>query len=193
MCYGGKIVLKRKLITVFVLVAVLCLAVASAYAAPALKVFVDGREIVGDTPAQIIDGRTMVPVRFVSEALGANVSWDQAANSVIITSKPNPQQLNLMKLNGEPTTWPYWYENGVLYMEPRNLLELFRIYKPHPNYIFQYFKNSHTLILANKPYENVPYLKKGDFLVFSLKFLKDQKEINFDWDEQNSNLIIKPI
>jgi len=38
-----------------------------------------------EVPAQVIEGRTMVPVRFVSEALGANVSWDQAAKTVVVT------------------------------------------------------------------------------------------------------------
>lgn len=37
-----------------------------------------------DVPAQIINGRTLVPVRFVSETLGAKVSWDQATQTVSI-------------------------------------------------------------------------------------------------------------
>ncbi len=39
-----------------------------------------------EVPAQIINGSTMVPVRFVSEALGANVKWDAAAQTVVITT-----------------------------------------------------------------------------------------------------------
>lgn len=38
-----------------------------------------------DVPAQIIGGRTMVPIRGIFESLGATVAWDQAANAVIIT------------------------------------------------------------------------------------------------------------
>ncbi|MBQ6554231.1 MAG: hypothetical protein IJL89_03260 [Firmicutes bacterium] len=38
-----------------------------------------------DVPAQIIDGRTLVPVRAVSESLGCNVEWDNASKTVIIT------------------------------------------------------------------------------------------------------------
>lgn len=41
-----------------------------------LKLLVDGQEIEADVPPQIINGRTMVPVRWVAEALGAEVSWD---------------------------------------------------------------------------------------------------------------------
>ncbi|WP_309119422.1 copper amine oxidase N-terminal domain-containing protein [Paenibacillus sp.] len=41
-----------------------------------------------DTPAQIVNGRTVVPVRFVSEALGEEVTWDPKAQIVIITTSP---------------------------------------------------------------------------------------------------------
>jgi hypothetical protein len=35
-----------------------------------------------DVPPQIVDGRTLVPVRFVSESLGAGVSWDGPTRTV---------------------------------------------------------------------------------------------------------------
>ncbi|MGE5675553.1 MAG: copper amine oxidase N-terminal domain-containing protein [Mycobacterium leprae] len=39
-----------------------------------------------DVPPQIIGDRTMVPVRFISQALGATVNWDPGSRTVIITS-----------------------------------------------------------------------------------------------------------
>jgi len=41
---------------------------------------------VMDVPAKIINGRTMVPVRFLAETLGMEVRWDEASRTVIITS-----------------------------------------------------------------------------------------------------------
>lgn len=38
-----------------------------------------------EVPAQIINGKTMVPVRFVSEAMGAEVDWDGANRTVKVT------------------------------------------------------------------------------------------------------------
>lgn len=38
-----------------------------------------------DVPAKIINDRTMVPVRFISEALGADVTWDGETETVNIT------------------------------------------------------------------------------------------------------------
>ncbi|PWW29429.1 copper amine oxidase-like protein [Cytobacillus oceanisediminis] len=37
---------------------------------------VNGKTVKIDVPAQIINSRTMVPLRFVSESIGAKVSWD---------------------------------------------------------------------------------------------------------------------
>jgi len=38
-----------------------------------------------DVPPQIINGRTMVPVRFISEGLGAEVGWEDKTKTVTIT------------------------------------------------------------------------------------------------------------
>lgn len=48
------------------------------------KAFVNSAEVVLDVAPQIIDGRTLVPTRFIAEALGADVKWDADNNSVII-------------------------------------------------------------------------------------------------------------
>ncbi|MBW5445763.1 hypothetical protein GE107_06745 [Cohnella sp. CFH 77786] len=46
---------------------------------------VNGQTIELDTAAAKVDGRTMVPLRFVSEALDSKVTWDAGANAVQIT------------------------------------------------------------------------------------------------------------
>jgi archaellum component FlaF (FlaF/FlaG flagellin family) len=43
---------------------------------------------VGDTPAVLLGGRTMVPLRFVSERLGAEVAWDNSTSMAIVKTKP---------------------------------------------------------------------------------------------------------
>ncbi len=48
---------------------------------------VNGDIVTLDTPSQIVNGRTMVPVRFVSEALGEKVDWDADTKTVIIGDK----------------------------------------------------------------------------------------------------------
>ena len=57
--------------------------------------YVDGEAMELDVPAMIIDDRFMVPVRFVSETLGATVTWDKFAKSVLIKKgKPKPKPIS---------------------------------------------------------------------------------------------------
>lgn len=42
------------------------------------------RHITLDVPAKIVNGRTLVPIRFISEAFGEVVSWDDANSTVVI-------------------------------------------------------------------------------------------------------------
>lgn len=46
----------------------------------------NGAEVQLAVPGEIINGRTMVPLRFVSEALGAQVGWDGTSRTITITS-----------------------------------------------------------------------------------------------------------
>ncbi|WP_084413265.1 copper amine oxidase N-terminal domain-containing protein [Desulfovirgula thermocuniculi] len=46
---------------------------------------VNGAEIKMDVPAEISNGRTMLPFRWVAQALGASVSWDEATQTVSMT------------------------------------------------------------------------------------------------------------
>jgi lysozyme len=45
---------------------------------------VNGEAVVLDVPAAIMNGRTMLPVRFVSEHLGAEVQWEESTRTVTI-------------------------------------------------------------------------------------------------------------
>lgn len=46
----------------------------------------NGQQIILDVPARIIIGRTLVPLRFVGESLGADVNWDGVKRRVLIAS-----------------------------------------------------------------------------------------------------------
>lgn len=48
--------------------------------------FVNSEEKTLDVPAKIVGDRTFVPLRFVIEALGEKVEWDNANYSVVITT-----------------------------------------------------------------------------------------------------------
>lgn len=51
------------------------------------RVLVDNKDVKGDVPAFIYQGRTLVPLRFVSEAMGAEVEWNEDIYTVTITTR----------------------------------------------------------------------------------------------------------
>ena len=48
---------------------------------------VNGSAATMDVPARLINDKTMVPLRFLSENLGFNVSWDEATRTAIVTTE----------------------------------------------------------------------------------------------------------
>jgi hypothetical protein len=73
-----------------------------------IRANVDGREIVFDQPPIIVDGRTLVPVRAVTEALGATVNTDFTGEDKLIYITRGTDTLTLIlgsanaTVNGEP-------------------------------------------------------------------------------------------
>jgi len=49
------------------------------------QIVVDGEARALDVPAQIVNDRTLAPVRAVSEAYGCDVQWNEAKRTVTIT------------------------------------------------------------------------------------------------------------
>lgn len=82
------------------------------YAAGDIKIYIDDKEIKSDVSAVIEDGRTLVPLRMISEGLGADVNWEGATRGVEI-SKNNKEPLwiycdsNIAKVNN----------NKIMYLE----------------------------------------------------------------------------
>ena len=61
---------------------------------------VDGEKIIMDTPPQIIDGRTLIPLRALAESIGCEVDWEGSSRTVKITSAAS-QGNNNSSLIGE--------------------------------------------------------------------------------------------
>ena len=79
--------------------------------------YVNGQAQTLDVPAMAIDGRTLVPVRFVSESLQADVQWIQETQTVQITTQdggsttaptvtPTPTRLPRPPLRRPPPATP---------------------------------------------------------------------------------------
>jgi len=49
---------------------------------------VNGKSVAFDTPAVVRNSRTMIPLRFISEILRAQVTWDTKRNLAVVTTAP---------------------------------------------------------------------------------------------------------
>jgi len=65
---------------------------------------IDGNNVTLDQPAVIYRGTTMVPLRFVSEALGADVKWNDSMQAVNITTGLNANNNGNNGNNGNTKT-----------------------------------------------------------------------------------------
>ncbi|MGN0162683.1 MAG: stalk domain-containing protein [Candidatus Ornithomonoglobus sp.] len=79
--------MKKAILKVCCLINILAAAMSITYgstavqAADDISVTIDGKELSFDVEPQITDGRTMVPMRAIFEALGADVYWDSISNT----------------------------------------------------------------------------------------------------------------
>ncbi len=65
------------------------------------QVFVNGEPLELDVPPTIVEGRTLVPLRFISETFGAEVEWDGATRTITLTA---PDLESLQKIIDELQT-----------------------------------------------------------------------------------------
>ena len=82
--------MKKKLlgfIGATLIVSILIVGVVFAAATNHIKIIVNGQEIKPNIEPLIVDDTVMVPIRAIAESLGANVKWDEQANSVTIMTK----------------------------------------------------------------------------------------------------------
>lgn len=180
-----KISIKKALLTLICAV-VLLVSVSMVYAQENIKLFVNGKEIITDVPLQNINGRIMVPARFVAEALGAGVQWDDANKRVIVSSE---EKYKFLKLDGNQTAWLYWEEDGKVYVEINNLKEIFRT--KYPQKLISLAFSSNTLVVENR---NIDLRIKtfGNFKAISLDYIYVMTGmLDFEFDSATGNLKLK--
>ncbi|MGN1319159.1 MAG: stalk domain-containing protein [Lachnospirales bacterium] len=72
---------------------------------------VDGKEISLDTPAQIINGSMMLPLRAIGEASGLTVGWDNETKVVSLTTKEAETNKNTAVESEAKAEMDKFYEN----------------------------------------------------------------------------------
>ena len=67
-----------------ILVMMFSLMAATAVAADPIKIMIDGKEVKSDVVPVVENSRTLVPLRVISETLGADVEWIQSSRQAVI-------------------------------------------------------------------------------------------------------------
>ncbi|MDI6632465.1 MAG: stalk domain-containing protein [Thermoanaerobacteraceae bacterium] len=82
-----------------------------------VKAYRNNTPITLDVPPQILNGRTLVPLRFFSEAFGCTVLWDGAARTAKIASPPKKMTVIGFYALGGPQTSSWTNLFGKAYPE----------------------------------------------------------------------------
>lgn len=74
---------------------------------------IDDKQVEMDVPAQLINGRTMVPIRFIAESTNADVRWDGSTSAVLITTL-KPMYLHLFYGMGAYNQFQEFVNDGTI-------------------------------------------------------------------------------
>lgn len=77
------------------------------------NVYINGETKTLDVPPMVIDDRTLVPVRFVAEAFGANVDWDEATRTVVIGTADSTISKSLTFVSDPSGYFEVNYADGI--------------------------------------------------------------------------------
>ena len=104
--------------------AALCIMGVAAEASDGAKVYVNGQML--DSEAYIINDRVYVPLRAVSESMGAEVTWDNATRSAYVEQKEESAVINTVAASGESVVAIVGtYKSSVISKDAQNYNELY--------------------------------------------------------------------
>lgn len=124
--------MKRKILSTLLAITLLfSLASVNVFANQTVTVYLDNQPLQFDVPPQIINGRTMVPMRKIFESLGATVEWDGITQTVTSVKGSTAVSLTIgvpsITINGTVKTLDTapWIDNGRTLVPVRAVSEAF--------------------------------------------------------------------
>lgn len=129
---------------------------------------VNGKTLTMDVPSKVIDGRTLVPVRFIAESLGAEVDWDGENRIVYIKYTPDENYKTFI-VNYSDEIEAYKFESGY-YVDSAIILPLLFGYDDKYNDLSGILKiwDDEVNIGLNVPYD-LTSNKEGDYVTLEIK------------------------
>ncbi|MCA1041640.1 copper amine oxidase N-terminal domain-containing protein [Bacillus infantis] len=101
------------------------------------RALVDGNATMLDVPAAIINGRALVPLRFISENYQGYVNWNSSSRSVAITSSGSPVKPPAPKPDPEPVEKgiPLYLNNQKVEMDLPVINKNNKVYVPLKQFV----------------------------------------------------------
>ena len=172
---------------------------AAALADNAVRLFVDGTEIVfAEAPPQIVNGRTMVPAKPLAEALGATVTWDPETRSVKVTSqlaRSVTSKTPTLKINGEDTEERFRLdENGEPMVSADAFDDALKILYPEGHY---FLRRSGKLYLGPEhPQGRIDFMElhveiREHTCYVSMADAQAKGVLRYTWDSGTNNLTVR--
>lgn len=91
--------------------------------------YVNETSVALDSPACLVDDRTLVPIRAISEAFDMNVDWNEEKNEVSITPQYYSGSASFIKYNSQiyesVTEVSGWYPNHISYQYNTDTYEMY--------------------------------------------------------------------
>ncbi len=116
--------LKRLFSIIICLILCITILIPSSAAAKSPDVYLDGKTLLMDTVPVIEDGRTLVPLRAIFEALGTEVSWDSATQTVTAINGKTKIQLTIGQKTAYVNDSPVTLDAPAKIIDDRTLVPL---------------------------------------------------------------------
>lgn len=115
--------MKRSLAVVVLILAIIVLSSGMALASMAeVAIKVNGVGLSTEIPPLVVSGRTMVPMRTICEALGADVVWDQRSKTAIVEKSGNVVRLTVGSAKATKNGIPVELDVPAMLVEGRALV-----------------------------------------------------------------------
>ncbi len=149
-----------------------------------------------DVPARIIDSRTMIPVRFVSESLEFKVDWNEKTRTVTVKTKPDEEDKEIVKTTNYLTGISVKSETNTTEITIKGVgeAEVYTMKLQDPNrYVFDF--DDTTLDTSKTTYtvegKHVKGIRLGQFeKTIARVVLEVDKFTNYTAKKQGTNYII---
>ena len=145
--------------------------------------YINGKEYILDSPPYIKDGRTLVPLRFIGEGLGAIISWNGTEKKVILLYEEKTIELWIGKKQARINGIDYSLDVPPEITKGRTFVPIRFIAENFGSNVLWDSKIKEVSIIKEKEYkkidENSDYDKDG--LIF-----KDEKNLGTNPNEKNT-------